>query len=184
MAKVKAIDNFIANRVKEIRVLLEIGQEELSKEVYGEDGSNVVGTVESKKPIGYNDHHLNAFANYFSAVAGGLEEYVRLERGLKDTYDVADFYPEEPLKDELVEKVIKKVSLDSYPSGTLQLLHQEKSKFMKQWRKIKEITDYCNSRYNQSWTTSEFSGALAYADKIGLFEREDENSPRYRLKEE
>ena len=181
MAKIKAIDNFLINSVKEIREKLEIGQEELSEEVYGSEGSNIVGTVESEKPVGYNDHHLNAFANYFSAVARSLDEYIRQERGLNENYEITDFYPEKPMADELIDKKINKVSLDSYPSGALKLLAKEQDEFVKFWRSIKEITDYCNSRFNKEWGSNEFSGALAYAEKIGLFAREGENSPRYKL---
>lgn len=183
MAKIKAIDNFVINSVKEIREKLEIGQEELSEQVYGSEGSNLVGAVESEKSIGYNDHHLNAFANYFSAAASVLDEYIRQERGLKEKYEITDFYPENPMDDELIDKKIKKVSLDSYPSGALKLLAKEKDEFISFWRSIREITDHCNSRFNKKWTSNEFSGALAYAEKIGLFAREGENSPKYKLTE-
>lgn len=181
MAKIRAIDNFIINRVKELREKLEIGQEELSKRIYGDDGSNLVGSVESDKPIGYNDHHLNVFANYFSSVAQSLDKYILLEKGLKEKYEITDFYPENPIDDILIEKYVTKLPLNTYPSGVLKLLSQEKDTFLRVWRTIREITDYCNSRFNKNWGSNEFSGALAYAEKIGLFAREGENSARYKL---
>ncbi len=184
-AKIKSIDNFLINRVKELRIAFNLFQKDLSRGINDNPNSNYVSLVENNnETTGYNDHQLNIFANIFSKKAEVMDEELLSRLGLKRKYSIADFYPDYPLDEEIVEKDIKFIPNTLKASGALFILVESKDDFLNDWHNSKEFSEYCNAKFNNNWTRDIFNGTLAYAHGKGLLERESEDSPKYRLKSE
>lgn len=97
--KISSIDLYIINAVRAKRKELNCSQRDISKAINPLTDNNILGPIESMyNKETYNDEHLNKIAIYFTEIAR--------QRKIKKEYTLVDFYPPEPLKEELVEKLI------------------------------------------------------------------------------
>lgn len=182
---IKSVDNFIINQVKEVRIAFNLTQKDLSEKINDNPESNFVSPVENNDTTTcYSDHHLNIFATFFNSLASTMTNSELEERGLRRNYSLADFYPDSPVEEKLVEKDIKFIPNKLKASGALFILIESQDAFLNEWHSSIEFADYCNSKFNRNWTRDIFNGTLAHAHKKGLLAKESEDTPRYKLRQD
>jgi transcriptional regulator with XRE-family HTH domain len=97
--KISSIDLYIINAVRAVRKELGCSQRDVSKAINSLTDNNILGPIESNyHKESYTDEQLNKIANYFTEIA--------YKKDIEKEYDLKDFYPATPLKEELVDKLI------------------------------------------------------------------------------
>lgn len=178
--------NYNINSIRRIRLELDISGPLLSEVLSPSKDIGFVATRESiKNNKTYTDHRMNLVAIEFSKKAKDLQ--AELDKNpdntlkIKTDYTVHDFYPPEPLPDELVEKYIEPLPRGSGPAGTLHFL-LETDRYFNAEHTVREITDYCNNFRGTSWPPSHFTGLCLRLKHKGKFIRIDESNEDIRYK--
>lgn len=166
--KIAPVEQYIIDRVREIRLKLNITAEKLSEKVSPSNSIGFVGNIESSaKAATYTDHNLNLIAAIFSKYAKELND-----DSIQKDYTVYDFYPKEPLDDTPIIKRAYITPLSPGPTNTLNRVIEE-TDFFDIARSLKEITEYCNRFDSTERKTTSFTSPLYIATKNNRLERTD-----------
>lgn len=164
---------FIINRIRSIRLELGLSQREVSRILYPDSDSNLLGRIESNLTTHkYTDENLNKLAKAFTLIAK--------QGQLNKKYTINDFYPPEPLEEKLVAKTIIEIPESLGQTGTLNLLLEKNDSFFMEWHSIKEITDYCNLFAKKNWETTDFTSIVDRAEKANKLIRKSEDEALFK----
>lgn len=176
---------YIINAVRKARLELGLSQRDVSRILYPESSTNLIGGIESdQQPDKYNDDHLNKIAKAFTKIARELQSELdsvpETSAKIKTEYTIFNFYPPEPLPEGEQIKTIEKIPKELRATGTLNLLLEQNDPFILQWRSVREITDHCNSLIDKNWKSTDFTAVLDRAEKKGKLIKSEEDGTRYR----
>ncbi|WP_236979876.1 helix-turn-helix domain-containing protein [Membranihabitans maritimus] len=164
---------YIINRVRYIRLELGLSQRDVSRILYPESSSNLLGGIEgSARPNSYTDENLNKLAKAFTEISKQQGNYME--------YTMKDFYPPEPLPEKMVKKEVIEIPEYLGPTGILNVLLEKGDAFFNDWHSVKEITEYCNRYAIQNWRTSHFTAIIARAEERKKLIRLSENEALYK----
>lgn len=162
--KIPVFRLYIINKVREIRLDLDISGRDLSSSIGFVNKGTYIGNIETAtSDSAYTDHALNLIAIEFTRKAKEIQ--LELDKDpdntlkIKTEYTVHDFFPPEPVEDIRVEKVIIPLPPGTGPAGTLNYL-LEIDPWFNDDHTIREITEYCNKHKKENWPPGNFSGLL------------------------
>lgn len=169
--KISAVDQYIIDRVRLVRINLDISQKELSERISPSENNSLVGKAESTSTSHkYTDYHLHRIAFIFSQEAQriknqhpGDQKYTNFQT----EYSLLDFYPEKALPDQLVIKSKNILDNRIFPTGAVRYLMEE-TDFLKIPRTTREITEEVNKIFQQVWEPSDLGSPLDRATDKGV----------------
>lgn len=164
---------YIINKVRSIRLELGLSQRDVSRILYPESSSNLLGGIEgTARTDMYTDENLNKLANAFTELAQ--------QQGNPKEFTLMDFYPPEPIPEVMVKKEIIEIPKVQGPTAVLNTILVSEDDFFDEWRSVKEITEYCNQIVNGNWTTTDFTSTIARAEEKGLLIRLNDAEALYK----
>lgn len=176
------IRQYFLDKVREIRLNLDITGEDISKEL----GYSLkyIGNIESSSgDSNYNDDTMNKIAIYFTKITKERQAELDAIPGntikLKTDYTIYDFYPKKPLSEIPQIKTSTPIPRDGGPTATLNALIE--IGFFDTQKTLKEVVEECNRLQNQNWTSSDFTAILLRAKNSGrlLFKTQPDDTVRY-----
>jgi len=160
---ITAIDQYIIDAVRSIRLNLDLSQKILSARLSSSGNTSKVGQAESVATNHkYTDADLHEIAHIFTDEAmkikhhSGAGEY---PLDFQTEYTLHDFYPKEPLPDILVVKSKNIMISKIYPTGAVGYLIEE-TDFLNDSRTTKEVTEEVNRLFEKKWKTTDLGSPL------------------------
>src|SRR5690606_36620160 len=148
---------------------LGLTQRDVSRYLNSESDNNILGAIESSyRSERYTDSQLNILVKEFS--------HLNSTR----SYTIADFYPKEPINEELVPKILIELPERKGVTTALRKLLEENRDFAINWITTREIVEICNQTFNRKWISKDFTSAINNLIKAGWLERKSESEALFK----
>lgn len=169
-------DQFIIDVVRTIRLNLNISQPYLSSESSPSKVGTSVGKAEGiSSTHKFTDAQLHEFTRIFSSIAKEMNNNAKeaeKQQRVQEEYTLYDFYPPNPLPDEMVIKSKNIIDTRIFPTGAVNYIIEE-TDFLDIPRTNNEVTDYVNVLFSKSWETTDLGSPLDRAAEKGLLIKTD-----------
>lgn len=172
---ISSIALYIINKIKVIRISLDLTTRDIQKILELSDDGNILGAIESNlNPAKYHDEHLNKLAKAFTIKSK--------EKNLKTSYDINDFYPPIDFEEKMVEKIVIKIKPTELKQTDVLyiLLAEEKDSFFDEWHSAKEIAHHCGSKAEKNWEAKDFTAIIEATVKKGTLLRKSDDEALFK----
>src|SRR5699024_5181829 len=124
--QISAVDQYIIDKVRSIRINLDLSQKDLSARISQSENNSLVDKAESPSTAHkYTDDHLCRTALFFSDDAKALKKETPADpiySNLQTEYTLLDFYPPTAVADHLVIKKRNVSDERIFPAGAVRYL--------------------------------------------------------------